>query len=78
MQHGHDTSRLFEKPCVSWRNGIALVMGPRQGGYSARDGDDLTEVEIRSAGSRARRRALRQGALVRQGVHLRTAVEAVA
>jgi hypothetical protein len=39
---------LFERPFVSWRNDIALFMGPRLAGYSAVDVEDLTEVEIRS------------------------------
>lgn len=48
MQGGRDALGLFERPFVSWRNDIALFMGPRQSGYSALDVDDLTEVEIRS------------------------------
>src|SRR5664279_1808936 len=39
---------LFERPFVSWRNDVALFMGPRMAGYSAVDVEDLTEVEIRS------------------------------
>jgi hypothetical protein len=39
---------LFERPFVSWRNDVALFMGPRLAGYSAVDVEDLTEVEIRS------------------------------
>jgi len=39
---------LFERPFVSWRNDVALFMGPRLSGYSAIDIQDLTEVEIRS------------------------------
>jgi hypothetical protein len=39
---------LFERPFVSWRNDIALFMGPRLSGYSAVDIQDLTEVEVRS------------------------------
>ena len=39
---------LFERPFVSWRNDVALFMGPRLSGYSAIDVQDLTEVEIRS------------------------------
>lgn len=35
-------------PFVSWRNDIALFMGPRQRGFSAPDPDDLTAVEVRS------------------------------
>ena len=48
MQLGRERLRLFDKPFVSWRNDIALFMGPRQAGYSALDPDDLTAVEIRS------------------------------
>ena len=48
MQGGRDQLGLFERPFVSWRNDIALFMGPRQSGYSALDVDDLTAVEIRS------------------------------
>ena len=39
---------LFERPFVSWRNDVALFMGPRLAGYSAVDVEDQTEVEIRS------------------------------
>ena len=39
---------LFERPFVSWRDDVALFMGPRLAGYSAIDVDDQTEVEIRS------------------------------
>ena len=39
---------LFERPFVSWRDGVALFMGPRLAGYSAIDVEDQTEVEIRS------------------------------
>jgi hypothetical protein len=48
MQRGRDECGLFERPFVSWRDDIALFMGPRQSGYSALDVDDLTTVEIRS------------------------------
>jgi 2-polyprenyl-6-methoxyphenol hydroxylase-like FAD-dependent oxidoreductase len=48
MALGRDRLRLFERPFVSWRNDIALFMGPRQSGLSALDVDDQTEVEIRS------------------------------
>jgi len=48
MQGGRDQLGLFERPFVSWRNDIALFMGPRQSGYSALDVDDLTAVEVRS------------------------------
>jgi len=48
MALGRERLRFFERPFVSWRNDIALFMGPRQSGFSALDIDDLTEVEIRS------------------------------
>jgi hypothetical protein len=40
--------KFFEKPFVSWRNDVALFMGPRLSGYSAVDVEDLTTVELRS------------------------------
>jgi len=48
MAKGRETCGLFERPFVSWRDDIALFMGPRQTGYSALDVDDLTTVEVRS------------------------------
>ncbi len=48
MARGREQLRYFERPFVSWRNDIALFMGPRQSGFSALDPDDQTEVEIRS------------------------------
>jgi hypothetical protein len=39
---------LFERPFVSWRDDVALFMGPRLAGYSAVEVEDQTEVEIRS------------------------------
>jgi hypothetical protein len=48
MARGREELRAFERPFVSWRNDIALFMGPRQSGFSALDVDDQTEVEIRS------------------------------
>jgi hypothetical protein len=39
---------LFEKPFVSWRNDVALFLGPRQSGYDPTDVDDMTAVEVRS------------------------------
>ena len=48
MARGRQQLGLFERPFVSWRNDIALFMGPRQSGYSALDVDDLTAVEVRS------------------------------
>jgi hypothetical protein len=48
MARGREVFGLFERPFVSWRNDVALFMGPRQSGYSALDVDDLTAVEVRS------------------------------
>jgi hypothetical protein len=48
MARGREVCGLFERPFVSWRNDVALFMGPRQSGYSALDVDDLTAVEVRS------------------------------
>ena len=48
MKRGRETLQSFERPFVSWRNDIALFMGPRLSGYSAVDVEDLTAVEIRS------------------------------
>lgn len=48
MAGGREQCGLFERPFVSWRNDVALFMGPRQSGYSALDVDDLTAVEVRS------------------------------
>jgi hypothetical protein len=48
MKLGRERCGLFERPFVSWRNDIALFMGPRQAGYSGLDVDDLTHVDARS------------------------------
>ena len=48
LQRGRAACGLFDRPFVSWRNDVALFMGPRQAGYSALNVDDLTAVEIRS------------------------------
>ena len=48
LRRGKEAHGLFEKPFVSWRNDVALFMGPRLAGFSAVDPDDQTEVEIRS------------------------------
>jgi hypothetical protein len=48
MNRGREEVGMFERPFVSWRNDVALFMGPRQAGLSALDVDDMTEVEIRS------------------------------
>jgi hypothetical protein len=48
MAAGRQRLKFFEKPFVSWRNDVALFMGPRLSGYSAVDVEDLTAVELRS------------------------------
>ncbi len=48
MTLGRERTKYFEKPFVSWRNDVALFMGPRLAGYSAVDVEDLTAVELRS------------------------------
>ena len=53
MTLGRERIKYFEKPFVSWRNDVALFMGPRLAGYSAVDVEDLTAVELRSRSSRS-------------------------
>lgn len=48
MARGREAMRFFEKPVVSWRDDVAVFMGPRLAGYSALKVEDLSEVEIRS------------------------------
>jgi hypothetical protein len=48
MALGRGRLKFFEKPFVSWRNDVALFMGPRLAGYSAVDVEDLTAVDLRS------------------------------
>ncbi len=48
MALGRERLKFFEKPFVSWRNDVALFMGPRLAGYSAVDVEDLTAVDLRS------------------------------
>jgi hypothetical protein len=45
---GREAVGSFEKPFCSWRNDVALFMGPRLSGYSAVDVEDLSEIEMRS------------------------------
>lgn len=45
---GRETLGFFQAPYVSWRNDVALFLGPRQSGLSAVNVDDQTELEIRS------------------------------
>jgi hypothetical protein len=48
LQRGRERIRLFDKAFASWRDDVALFMGPRLSGYSAVDVEDLTAVEIQS------------------------------
>ena len=48
MARGRERLQYFERPFVSWRNDVALFMGPRLAGYSAIDVEDLSAVEVRS------------------------------
>jgi FAD dependent oxidoreductase len=48
MARGREKMRFFERPVVSWRDDIAVFMGPRLAGYSALKVEDLSEVEIKS------------------------------
>ncbi len=48
LRRGRERHRFFDKAFVSWRDDVALFMGPRLAGFSAVDVDDLSEVEIRS------------------------------
>ena len=48
MARGRAELGLFEKPFVSWRDDVALFMGPRRAGLSALVLEDLTRVEVES------------------------------
>ncbi len=48
MASGRAELGLFEKPFVSWRDDVALFMGPRRAGLSALNLEDLTRVELES------------------------------
>lgn len=48
MAKGRKDVKSFEQPFTSWRNDVALFMGPRLSGYSALDVEDLSEIEVRS------------------------------
>jgi hypothetical protein len=45
MRRGKDAIGFFDKAFASWRDDVALFMGPRLAGYSAVMVDDLSEVE---------------------------------
>ena len=48
MQRGRERLGEVDRPYVSWRNDVALFLGPRLTGYSAIDVEDLTAVEVES------------------------------
>ena len=48
MDLGRQTLGELDRPYVSWRNDVALFLGPRLTGYSAIDVEDLTAVEVES------------------------------
>lgn len=48
MARGRAELGLFEKPFVSWRDDVALFMGPRRAGLSALNLEDLTRVVVES------------------------------
>lgn len=63
LQRGRERLRFFDKAFASWRDDVALFMGPRLSGYSAVDVEDLTAVEIQSHRLMAEHLALyREGA----------------
>lgn len=45
MRRGKEAVGFFDKAFASWRDDVALFMGPRLAGYSAVEVDDLSEVE---------------------------------
>lgn len=48
MERGRQALGEVDRPYVSWRNDVALFLGPRLTGYSAVDVEDLTAVEVES------------------------------
>ncbi|MBV9326929.1 MAG: FAD-dependent oxidoreductase, partial [Chloroflexi bacterium] len=48
MDRGRQRLGEVDRPYVSWRNDVALFLGPRLTGYSAIDVEDLTAVEVES------------------------------
>ncbi|PZW47010.1 FAD dependent oxidoreductase [Humitalea rosea] len=45
---GRERVGFFDKAFASWRDDVALFMGPRLAGYSALDVDDLSAIEVAS------------------------------
>jgi hypothetical protein len=48
MDLGRQALGELDRPYVSWRNDVALFLGPRLTGYSALSVEDLTAVEVES------------------------------
>ena len=48
MEQGRKRLGEVDRPYVSWRNDVALFLGPRLTGYSAINVEDLTAVEVES------------------------------
>jgi hypothetical protein len=48
LKRGKEAVGFFDKAFVSWRDDVALFMGPRLAGYSALDVEDLSEIEVKS------------------------------
>jgi hypothetical protein len=48
MERGRQLLGEVDRPYVSWRNDVALFLGPRLTGYSAINVEDLTAVEVES------------------------------
>jgi FAD dependent oxidoreductase len=48
MERGRQQLGEVDRPYVSWRNDVALFLGPRLTGYSALDVEDLMAVEVES------------------------------
>ncbi len=53
MAQGRAALGSFEKPLVSWRDDVALFLGPRKSGFSCLDVDEMTQVEWESRQSMA-------------------------
>lgn len=48
LARGRGQFGSFEKPMVSWRNEVAVFLGPRKSGFSCLDVDEMTQVEWES------------------------------
>ena len=48
LRRGREQAGFLDKPFVSWRDDVALFMGPRLAGFSGLDVEDISEVEVTS------------------------------